>query len=121
MGKVLGVGGVFFKAEDPKAVCDWYSRVLGFDMSQGSFTSWPHPADGYSVWSAFSASTDYFKPSDAPFMVNLVVEDLDGLLTQVRAAGVEPIGEDYADQTGKFAWLIDPAGVKVELWEPPKE
>src|SRR5579884_3136388 len=118
MGKVLGIGGVFFKASDPAAVCEWYQRVLGFDM-QGTFTSWEHPGTGYSVWSAFPADTDYFKPSDAPFMVNLVVDDLEGLLAQVRAAGVEPIGQDYADATGKFAWLVDPAGVKVELWEPP--
>ena len=121
MAKVLGIGGIFFKAADPAAICEWYTRVLGFDLSQGTFTSWPHPENGYSVWSVFSDTTDYFKPSTAPFMVNLVVEDMDGVLAQVRAAGVEPIGQDYTDATGKFAWLIDPAGVKIELWEPPAE
>lgn len=118
MASILGVGGVFFKVRDPAALCDWYRRVLGFDITENSFANWPHPSKGYSVWSAFPADTPYFAPSEEGFMVNLIVDDLAGVLARVRQAGVEPVGEDYADATGRFAWLVDPAGVKIELWEP---
>lgn len=118
MAQVLGVGGVFFKAEDPAALCDWYRRVLGFDIAEAGFASFPPPDRGYSVWSAFPADTRYFTPSSQPFMINLMVDDLDGVLAHASAAGVEPLGKDYADAAGRFAWLLDPAGTKIELWEP---
>jgi catechol 2,3-dioxygenase-like lactoylglutathione lyase family enzyme len=119
MAKVLGVGGVFFKAADPQAVRDWYTRVLGFEISEWGGAMWPHPTIGNSNWSVHEASTDYYDPSTQPFMVNYIVDDLEGVLATARAEGVEPVGQDLSEPYGKFAWLMDPAGVKVELWEPP--
>lgn len=118
MAQVLGVGGVFFKVEDPAAHCDWYRRVLGFEIAEGGFASFAPPDRGYSVWAAFPKDSPYFAPSAQPAMINLMVDDLDGVLARVKAAGVEPLGTDYADAAGRFAWLLDPAGIKVELWEP---
>ncbi|HZZ66698.1 MAG TPA: VOC family protein [Phenylobacterium sp.] len=119
MGKVLGLGGVFFRAADPQAVRDWYARVLGFEVTRWGGVVWPHPSVGKTTWNAFSADSDHFAPSVAPYMVNYIVEDLDGLLAKAKAEGAELVGEPMKDDTfGKFAWLMDPAGVKVELWEP---
>ena len=119
MAKVLGIGGVFFKAQDPKAVRDWYARVLGFDIQDWGGVIWPHPATGHGNWSVFEASSDYYAPSTAPFMVNYIVDDLDGVLAKARAAGAEPVGDPIDGEYGRFGWLMDPAGVKLELWEPP--
>jgi predicted enzyme related to lactoylglutathione lyase len=119
VGKVLGLGGVFFKAADPQAMRDWYARVLGFEVTGWGGVVWPHPSVGKTTWSAFKADSDHFEPSAAPYMVNYIVEDLDGLLAKAKAEGAELVGEPMNDDTfGKFAWLMDPAGVKVELWEP---
>ena len=80
---------------------------------------WPQPSTGYGVWSVHEASTDYYDPSSAPFMINFVVEDLAGVLAKAKAEGAEPVGEPVSDAYGRFGWLLDPAGVKIELWEPP--
>jgi predicted enzyme related to lactoylglutathione lyase len=121
MAKVLGVGGVMFKAADPPAVRDWYARVLGFEVTSWGGVAFPHPTVGKIAWSAFKADTDHFEPSAAPFMINYIVDDMDGILARVKAEGVELVGEPMNDNTyGRFAWLMDPAGVKVELWEPAK-
>ena len=120
MAKVVGIGGVFFKAEDPKAVRDWYNRVLGFEISEWGGAVWPHLANGQSTWSVFPATSDYFGPSTSPFMVNYIVDDLDGVLAKARAEGSEPVGEPTNDEYGRFGWLMDPAGVKIELWQPPE-
>ncbi|HEV7386598.1 MAG TPA: VOC family protein [Phenylobacterium sp.] len=118
MAKVLGIGGVFFKAADPQAVRDWYARVLGFEIQEWGGVIWPHPAIGHGNWSVFEAATRYYDPSNAPFMVNFIVDDLDGVLAKARDEGAEPL--DQQDDTyGRFAWLMDPAGVKIELWQPP--
>jgi predicted enzyme related to lactoylglutathione lyase len=119
MAKVLGIGGVFFKAADPKAVRDWYARVLGFDITEWGGVTWPDAAIGQGNWSVFEASSDYFAPSDAPFMVNFVVDDLDGVLAKAKAEGAQMVGEPTNDDYGRFGWLMDPAGVKIELWQPP--
>jgi catechol 2,3-dioxygenase-like lactoylglutathione lyase family enzyme len=118
MARVLGIGGVFFKTADPRGLADWYASVLGFDTAQWPGAMWPHPQAGYTVWSPFAADTTYFGPSDAPFMINFIVDDLDGVLAKARAAGVEAVARDDADPNGRFAWVMDPAGVKIELWEP---
>lgn len=118
MAKVLGIGGVFFKAEEPSAVADWYARVLGFDRQEWNGAMWPHGALGYTIWSPFKADSDYFAPSTAAFMINFIVDDLDGVLAHALSEGVEPTGRDDSDGNGKFAWIMDPAGVKIELWEP---
>ena len=118
MAKVLGVGGVFFKAPDPTAVADWYARVLGFPVEGWGGVAFPHPTVGQVVWSPFAADSGHFDPSPAPWMINLLVDDLDGVLALALAAGVEPLGRQSDDEQGRFAWLMDPIGVKVELWQP---
>lgn len=120
MAKVLGLGGIFFKAADGAALGDWYRRVLGFEIQDGwGGTMWPHPQQGFTLWSPFKADTSYFEPSTQPFMINLIVDDLDGVLAKAEAAGVTPLGREDGDPNGRFAWLLDPAGIKVELWQPP--
>ena len=117
MAKVLGLGGVFFKVQDPEGVRAWYAKVLGIEFDAYGGTHFKHPDKGVTVLTPFKADTDYFKPSTAPFMINLIVDDLDGVLAHAKAAGVEPLGRQDADY-GNFAWLLDPAGVKLELWQP---
>ena len=124
MAKVLGIGGIFFKSPDPQKLCAWYSHWLGFNIESVSGTSFvpfrpsTMPKNGYTVWSAFSATTCYFSPSDKEFMFNLVVDDLDEALRQVTAGGAQPVGDVEVSEYGRFGWFIDPDGNKVELWQP---
>jgi catechol 2,3-dioxygenase-like lactoylglutathione lyase family enzyme len=120
MAKVLGIGGVFFKTGDPEALSEWYRRVLGFPISEWGGAMFPHAAEGMTVWTPFKADTDHFAPSRQDFMINLIVDDLDGVLERAKAEGVEPIARQD-DDFGRFAWLLDPAEIKVELWQPPAE
>lgn len=120
MAKALGVGGIFFKARDPAALLEWYGRALGLPAADGcvAFAPADMPDRSYTVWSPFAADTDYFEPSKQPFMFNLVVDDVEGALAQVEAAGGQRVGgvDDY--DYGRFGWFLDPEGNKVELWEP---
>jgi predicted enzyme related to lactoylglutathione lyase len=120
MAKVLGLGGLFIRAEDTEALSAWYGRVLGFPVTDWGGVRWPHPDKGYTLWSPFKADTKYFAPSTSPFMVNLIVDDLDGMLERARAEGVEPLCQEDQDPYGRFAWLLDPQGLKIELWQPPE-
>ena len=123
--RVTGIGGVFFKADNPTALRQWYQEKLGIAIhAQGTFSlfEWREPEDasrvGTTVWSVFPADTTYFAPSTAPFMLNYRVRDLDKMLAQLRAAGVR-VDPKIADEfNGRFAWIIDPEGNKIELWEP---
>lgn len=119
MAKVLGLGGVFFKVEDAKAVRDWYARVLGFEVQDWGGAVFEASNGNQVTWSPFAADTDYFTPSAAPFMINFIVDDIDGVLARAAAEGVEALGRQD-EGYGRFAWLMDPAGVKIELWEPAK-
>lgn len=118
MARVLGVGGVFFKAQDPDAVRAWYAGVLGVEAADWGGVAFEHPDRGAVVWTPFPSDTRNFEPSAAPFMINFIVDDLDGVLARAAERGVEPIGRQEADAFGRFAWLLDPAGVKIELWQP---
>lgn len=115
MAKVIGLGGVFFKVADPEATRAWYAAYLGMATDAYGATL---PAEGQSVWSPFAASTEYFGPGDQPFMINLKVDDLDALLVELKAKGVEFVGDPLDESYGKFAWIRDCDGLKVELWEP---
>lgn len=125
MRRVTGIGGIFFKAQDPKALAAWYRKHLGLDVQPwgGAAFTWQSADNpqgvGTTVWSPFAADTGYFAPSTAPFMVNYRVAELHALLAVLRAEGVKV--EDKVDESeyGKFAWVIDPEGNKLELWEPP--
>jgi predicted enzyme related to lactoylglutathione lyase len=122
MAKVIGIGGVFFKSADPAGTRDWYARVLGIGMEEwGAFftpdAAAAHPGAG-TVFSPFSADTDYFAPSDKEFMVNLMVDDIDGVLARAAGHGVHPVKTFPDDFNGRFAHIIDPEGRKIELWQP---
>ena len=119
MGKVTGIGGVFFKAEDPAKLYAWYEKHLGIARKDG-YVAFPDQPEGLTTWSIFKKQSDYFAPSVSPMMINYRVEDLDGLLEALRAEGVEidPNRQDY--EFGRFAWIMDPEGNKIELWEPAK-
>lgn len=121
MAKVLGLGGVFFRSPDPKALRAWYARWLGMFTDDFGVAFHPDtmPADAYAVWGPFPADTDYFAPSQAEFMVNLVVDDVDGMLERLRGSGAEVIDDVQDLPEGRFGWFVDPDGNKVELWQPP--
>jgi len=123
MAKALGVGGVFFKSKDPKGLASWYGKWLGFDLSEmpnaTTFRPADMPAHGLTVWSAFGADTTYFDPAKREFMINLVVDDLDGALAQVREGGAQVMDDLQEEEYGRFGWFVDPEGNKVELGQPP--
>lgn len=117
MARITGLGGVFYKVEDPARTLAWYQETLGIGGEWGAvFPFKADSPDGYSLHSPHKASTEYFDPSTAPFMVNLRVDDLDAFLDGLRARGVEILGSQNEDY-GKFAWILDCDGIKIELWE----
>lgn len=119
--RVTGIGGFFFKAKDSKGLTAWYKKHLGLDANDYGWSfSWKDKEgnDGTTQWSAFADSTTYFEPSEKQFMQNFRVHDLDGLLVKLRAEGVELTGTPESHSYGKFAWILDPEGNKIELWEP---
>ena len=124
MAKVTGIGGVFFKSRgDHAALAAWYEKHLGLPLESwgGAILRWTDDkADdgGLTVWHVAEQDSQWFAPSDAPFMINYRVDDLGELLAQLRAAGVEIIAGPESHENGKFAWITDPQGHKVELWEP---
>jgi predicted enzyme related to lactoylglutathione lyase len=123
LAKAIGVGGVFFKSANPKRLAKWYSRHLGIGLlspTAASFKPADMPRDGLTVWSPFPADTRYFAPSRRPYMVNLVVDDLEGALRQVARGGAKLAGEIQEYPYGRFGWFMDPDGNKVELWEVPR-
>ena len=123
MARITGVGGIFFKSRDPKALSAWYRDVLGIPLEKWGGAKLRYDAEGHPpavVWSPFEEQTSHFAPSERPFMINFAVDDLDGFLAQLRERGVEPLGRDDSDPFGRFAWLLDPDGTKIELWEPKR-
>ena len=119
-GHVTGIGGVFFKAKDPKALAAWYRDVLGLPLEAWGGAMLHYDAPNHPpvvTWSAFPASTTYFAPSNSDFMINYAVDDMDAFLARLHAKGVEPLKRDD-DPNGRFAWVLDPEGNKIELWQP---
>ena len=123
MGKVLGIGGVFFRADDPEALLEWYRQWLGFDIRPYGCAEFPdaqRPAEAFTVWTPFAKDTRYFDPSGKDFMINLVVDDVAALLASAREGGAQLIDEMIEEPYGDFGWFIDPEGNKIELWKPRK-
>ena len=124
MARVTGIGGIFFKSKGDKgALVEWYQKYLGISLEGwgGAVLSWPDDKAedrGLTVWHIAERDTKWFSPSDSSFMINYRVDNLDEMLAQLRAGGVEIIQGPESHENGKFAWIMDPDGNKVELWEP---
>ena len=116
MAKVTGLGGVFYKAQDPEATTRWYKEMLGVGGDWGAAFPFAGDPGGYSLLSPFKAATDYFEPSAAGFMINLRVDDLDAMIAELEGKGIEILGRQD-EEYGKFAWILDCDGIKVELWQ----
>jgi predicted enzyme related to lactoylglutathione lyase len=125
MRRVTGVGGIFIKSGDPQRLREWYRRHLGIAVEEwgGCAFRWQSPDDpgvvGTTVWSVFEAQSNYFEPSGSQFMVNYRVHDLHALLAALRAEGCQVMDKVEESEYGKFGWVLDPDGNKLELWEPP--
>ena len=126
MAKVTGIGGVFFLSnKDSKALSAWYQKHLGIALEDwgGAILRWPADKaedEGLTVWNVADKDSKWFAPSTARFMINYRVDDMAGMIAQLKAAGIEIIKGPESAENGKFAWLLDPEGNKVELWQPMK-
>jgi catechol 2,3-dioxygenase-like lactoylglutathione lyase family enzyme len=122
-GRILGIGGVFFKSANRDQMREWYSTHLGLgDKGGDAMLPWREHDDSkkehVTVWSIFPSSTDYFGPGPAPFMINYIVDDLDALLDRLKQAGVKIDPKRMNESYGHFAWIYDLDGNKIELWQP---
>ena len=123
MKKVTGIGGVFFKCDDPKSMNEWYAKNLGVPAGDyGATFEWRQADDpskqGSTTWSTFAQSSKYFDPSTKPFMINYRVEDLTALVDQLKKENVTIVDEIADSDYGKFIHIMDPEGNIIELWEP---
>jgi predicted enzyme related to lactoylglutathione lyase len=124
MAKILGIGGVFFRSADPKGVHAWYEKHLGLLKDENGVVTfaWKKASDEAkehrTVWCPFPKDTDYFGPARPAFMVNYIVDDLDGMLADLRAAGAEVDQKVEEYDYGRFGWVTDPEGNRIELWQP---
>ncbi|MCL4249066.1 MAG: VOC family protein [Anaerolineae bacterium] len=128
MKRVTGIGGIFFKVNDPQAMADWYSKHLGLDLEDQSPTTtfrWREKDDpqvgGATVWALFPQETEYFGSPGNTFMINYRVDDLDALVATLRQEGVTIHGEIQATEHGRFIWITDPEGNRIELWQAPDD
>lgn len=125
MRRVTGIGGIFFQAKDPVGLREWYRKHLGVDVQAwgGAAFVWSDAAGnaikGTTIWSIGPADGEQFAPSSAPFIINYRVDDLAALVQALRAEGCHVFDKSEDSEYGKFAWVIDPEGHKVELWQPP--
>ena len=124
MARITGIGGVFFKSKsDHKALAAWYARHLGLRLEEwgGAILRWPDDKagdGGVTAWHVAESGSQWFSPSQSSFMINYRVDDLDGLLAQLRRDGVSIVDGPQSDDNGRFAWVLDPDGNKLELWQP---
>lgn len=126
MAKVLGIGGVFFRSGDPAATQEWYVKNLGLPADNEGFVvmKWRRESeevDEATVWAPFAADSEYFGPNDPEFMVNYIVDDLDGMRAQLAAQGIEVLDKvEHVPSIGRFGWAVDCDGRRIELWEPER-
>jgi catechol 2,3-dioxygenase-like lactoylglutathione lyase family enzyme len=116
MAKVTGLGGLFYKVADPERTKRWYQETLGLGGEWGIMFPFAGEPEGFSLLSTFKDGSDYFAPSDKPFMMNLRVDDLEGMIAELEAKGVEILGRQD-ESYGRFAWISDCDGIKVELFQ----
>ena len=127
MKRVTGIGGIFFKSKNPEKLQAWYQKHLGIAPKPDGCVAFEwreheQPEQvGHTIWSPFPQDTKYFDPTTAPFMINYRVADLDQLLKQLRSEGVHVEDRIEESEFGRFAWITDPEGTRMELWEPPKK
>ena len=127
MKHITGIGGIFFKANDPAKLAAWYQKHLDLELEdfggvtfrESDASSGGPKRQNYTLWSPFPADTDYFAPSEKPFMINFRVADLDALLEKLRQEGVKVDERTEKSEFGYFSWVMDPEGNRIELWEPP--
>ena len=125
MKRITGLGGAFIRAKDPKTLAAWYQDVLGINFNNNTYVDLPFTDEGgkitpgSNVLSFFPANTKYFDPSDKQVMINLRVSELFALIDELKNKGVKMVGDPMDEEYGKFAWIMDPEGNKIELWEPP--
>jgi catechol 2,3-dioxygenase-like lactoylglutathione lyase family enzyme len=122
-GRILGIGGVFFKSANRDQMREWYSKHLGLaDKGGGAMLPWREhdepQKEHVTVWTIFPDSTKYFDPSHAPFMINYIVDDMDALLDRLKQEGVKIDPKRMNESFGSFAWIYDSDGNKIELWQP---
>jgi len=122
MARITGIGGIFIKSADPQALAAWYRDKLGIAIEDwgGAMLKRSDASPPYAVWSPFEQGTQYFEPSRRDVMINFAVDDLDAFLDEIAAKGVKVVGRMETDPNGKFAWVLDPDGTKIEFWEPKK-
>lgn len=120
MARITGIGGIFIKSSDPKALSAWYKEKLGLEIESwgGALINRSEQSPARAVWSPFDSGTKYFAPSTRDVMIDFAVDDLDAFLAQIEAKGVTVLGKMDSDPTGKFAWVLDPDGTKIEFWQP---
>jgi predicted enzyme related to lactoylglutathione lyase len=120
-GRILGIGGIFFKSPNQPNLADWYREKMGIDSAPyGAMFKWRSKegdAEHMTIWSIFKSDTNNFDPSNSSFMINYIVDDLDAFLEKLRAAGVEIDPKRQDEDYGRFAWAYDPDGNKIELWQ----
>ncbi len=132
MARVTGIGGVFLRARDPQALATWYAEHLGLPLTEYGgvnfvWTDQVPAGTGMTAWSTFPQDTDYFGPHSGPgradgpqsTMINYRVDDLDDLLAQLATAGIQIVPHRDDSPYGRFAWIVDPEGNRLELWQPP--
>ncbi|MDC1067901.1 VOC family protein [Candidatus Kapabacteria bacterium] len=121
MAKITGIGGIFFKAAQPEKLKEWYKDNLGIDVGEfGANFHWGEDdsKSGSTVWNIFDKNSNYTEPSENNFVINYRVDNLDEFLSELKMRRVMQYGDVQEYETGKFAWVLDPYGNKIELWEP---
>ena len=127
MERVIGLGGIFFKSKDPARLSAWYRKHLGLNVEDWGGVTFQEGAGSqlqplrksFTLWSPFPDDTDYFRPSEKSYMINFRVHDLHAVLAELRQEGVEVDEKTDESEFGKFGWILDPDGTRIELWEPP--